>query len=131
MGRRKKILLVDDEEDFCFFLKNSIEAGKEFQVITATEGEKGIDLARREKPELILLDIIMPEMSGENVAEILSKDTQTKQIPIIFLTGIVTQEEMGFEKSTQAIGGRNFIAKTVGPEKIINCIKEILKKNSL
>lgn len=126
MASRKKILLVDDEKDFCFFVKNNLETKKEFQVVTATNGKKGIELARTEKPDLILLDVVMPKMPGSDVAEILSTDTRTKNIPIVFLTGIVTKEEMGFEEPVQVIGGRKFIAKTVGPEKIISFIEEII-----
>ena len=131
MINQKKILLIDDEEDFCFFVKSNLENKKEFRVITATEGKEGIELARSEKPDLILLDIVMPKMAGEDVADILSKDTRTKQIPVVFLTGIVTGEEMGSEKPTKKIGGRNFIAKTVGSKKIISYIEEILERNSL
>ena len=128
MISQKKILLIDDEEDFCFFVKSNLETRKEFRVITAVKGQKGIELARSEKPDLILLDIVMPKMAGSDVAEVLSNDTGTKRIPIVFLTGVVTREEMGFEEPTKRIGGWNFIAKTVGPEKIISCIEEILEK---
>ena len=131
MTSQKKILMIDDEEDFCFFVKNNLETRKEFHVITAAGGKKGIELAMSEKPDLILLDLMMPKMTGSDVAEILSNDIRTKQIPVVFLTGVVTKEEMGFEEATKKIGGWNFIAKTVGSEKIISCIEETLEKNSL
>ena len=130
MINQKKILLIDDEEDFCFFVKSNLESRKEFRVITAAEGKEGIELAKREKPDLILLDIVMPEMTGSDVIEILSKDSQTKQIPVVFLTGVVTREEMGPEEPMKRIGGWNFIAKTVGLEKIISFIEEILEKKT-
>ena len=131
MISQKKILLIDDEEDFCFFVKSNLETRKEFRVITAAEGKEGIELARAEKPDLILLDVVMPKMPGNDVAEILSDDARTKHIPIVFLTGIVTKEEMGFEEPVQVIGGRKFIAKTVGPEKIVSCIEEILEQGKV
>ncbi len=127
---KKKILLVDDEEDFCFFMKKNLEGTNEFQVITATEGREGIDLARKERPDLILLDIVMPGVSGVDMADALLNDPETKQIPIIFLTAVVAEGEMDGNPVTK-IGGRNFIAKTVGIKKIIAFIKEVLEKQVL
>jgi CheY-like chemotaxis protein len=124
---KKKILLVDDEEDFCFFMKKNLENTNEFQVITVTEGQKGIALARKEMPDLILLDIIMPGISGIDMADTLLNDPETKQIPIIFLTAVVGEGEMCGEPIAE-IGGRNFIAKTVGIKKITAFIKEVLEK---
>ncbi len=129
MTGRKKILLIDDEEDFCFFMKQNLERTSKFQVTTANEGAKGIGLAKKEKPDLILLDIVMPELSGSKVAELLLGDSRTRKIPIIFLTAVVTKEEMG-PGFVREIGGQSFIAKTVGSEKIVTFIKEILKDNS-
>jgi len=127
---KKKILLIDDEEDFCFFVKGNLEKTRKYRVITATEGRKGIDLARSQKPDLILLDIVMPEVSGSEVAEVLSKDPRTKDLPLIFLTAVVTEEEMGVNVIKE-IGGQNFIAKTVGTERIISFIKEVLERQTL
>lgn len=126
MEDRKKILLIDDEEDFCFFVRKNLEQTGEFEVMATTKGEKGINLARREKPDLILLDIVMPEMDGSDVAEVLLNDPETKQIPLIFLTAIVTKEEIGFE-SIGEIGGHNFIAKPVDTERLTCCIKDVLR----
>ncbi|MCQ9206166.1 MAG: response regulator [Omnitrophica bacterium] len=123
---QKKILLVDDEEDFCFFLKKNLEKSKEFNVLTATNAKEGVRLAKKEKPNLILLDLVMPKIPGNEMAEILSKDLQTKDIPIVFLTAVVTEDEMALT-STGKIGGQNFIAKTIGTEKIISYIREHFK----
>lgn len=121
----KKILLIDDEEDFCFFVKKNLEHTGEFEVVPATDGKKGIALAREDKPDLILLDILMPEITGSDVAEILLNDPKTKQIPLIFLTAVVTKEEIGVE-SIKEIGNQNFIAKPVDIERLISCIKKVL-----
>jgi len=61
---KKKILLVDDEEDFCFFVKLNLERTGKYQVFTATNGMEGIRLAKQLKPDLIFLDIVMPKMGG-------------------------------------------------------------------
>jgi CheY-like chemotaxis protein len=126
MSARKKILLIDDEEDFCFFLSKNLKNNREFEVLTATDGEEGINLARREKPDAILLDIVMPKIDGPDVAEVLNNDPVTKDIPIIFLTAVVTEKEFGAEPIKE-IGGHNFIAKPVDTERLISSIKMILK----
>lgn len=125
MEAKKKILLIDDEKDFCFFTEKNLALSGEFEVMTATRGREGIDLARAEKPDLILLDINMPQISGPEVAEVLLNDNKTKDIPVIFLTAVVTKEEMGI-KTIKKIGGRSFIAKPVDTEKLVSCIRDVL-----
>jgi len=124
---KKEILLIDDEEDFCFFVKKNLEQTGKFKVMTATKGEEGINLAREKKPDLILLDVIMSDVSGPDVAEVLFNDPKTKKIPVIFLTAVVTKEEVGI-KSIKKIGGRDFIAKPVDTETLTACIKDVLRK---
>lgn len=126
---KKKILLIDDEEDFCFFVKKNLEQTREFEVITTTSGEEGIKLARLKKPDLVLLDILMPKVTGPDVVEVLLNDQKTKNIPVIFLTAMVTQREIGVE-SMKNIGGRDFIAKPVDTERLLNSIKMVLEEES-
>lgn len=122
--------MIDDEQDFCFFMRNNLEITEEFQVITTTDGKERVYLARREKPDLILLDIMMPDMDGGEVARILFDDPRTKQIPLIFLTGIITEQEMG-TKPIRETGAQSFIAKTTETEKIISLINKALEKGFL
>lgn len=82
----KKILIIDDEEDFCYFVKKNLEAISNFEIITATRGKKGIQLARKKKPDLILLDIMMPGIDGLEVLKRLKKSEKTQNIPVIMLT---------------------------------------------
>ncbi len=126
MASKEKILLIDDEEDFCFFVKRNLERTGEFQVLAATSGEEGINLAKREKPDAILLDIVMPKLDGPDVVEALSADPLTKDIPVIFLTAVVTEKEVGVE-SIKEIGGHNFIAKPVDTERLVSSIRTVLK----
>ena len=127
MPEKKKILLIDDEEDFCFFVRQNLEQVGEFEVITANCGEEGINLAREQKPDLILLDIIMPKMMGDDVAAALINDPKTENIPLVFLTAQVSEGEIGVE-SIKEIGGHLFIAKPVNTEKLISAIKTVLSK---
>ena len=125
MLEKKRILLVDDEEDYCYFMSRNLEATGEFSVITAYDGQAGIDLARKEHPDLILLDIILPGISGTDAAGVLFDDPHTRRIPIIFLTAVVTQKELGAE-IVKKIGGNNFIAKTSQIEEVVKAIKKLL-----
>ena len=125
MAEKKKVLLIDDEKDLCFFLKANLENTGEFDVLVSTRGDKVIELAQREKPDLILLDILMPGMSGDEVAEILLENPATAKIPIIFLTAMVTKEEIG-DVALKKSGGRNFIAKPITTKELVGAIKEVL-----
>lgn len=126
MKSKKKILLIDDEKDFCFFVKGNLESTGEFEVITTTSGKEGIKLACGEKPDLILLDLNMPEMSGDEVAQRLRDRSETKKIPLVFLTALITEDEMGTE-SMANIGGYNYIAKPVTTKELVAVIRKILK----
>jgi CheY-like chemotaxis protein len=126
MAEKKRILLIDDEKDLCFFLKANLENTGEFDVIVSNRGDKGIESAQREKPDLILLDILMPGMSGDEVAEILLENSGTAKIPIIFLTAMVTKEEIG-DVALKKRGGRNFMAKPITTEEIVGAIKKVLE----
>ena len=122
MSTKKKVLLIDDEEDFCFFTKQNLEALGEFSVSYSTDPDKGLAIAKSEKPDVILLDILMPKKEGSEIAEALLNDPATKRIPIIFLTAVVREEEIGLQ-SIKEIGGQNFIAKPVDTERLASCIK--------
>lgn len=119
----RKILVIDDEEYFCRALKYSIESRTAFHVLTATRGDEGMRLAKTQKPDLILLDIMMPDMSGNHVAEELSEDPSTSSIPIIFVTAIITQEEI--RERGGVSGGRIFIAKPINIEELIKTINSM------
>ncbi|MDP8253733.1 MAG: response regulator [Candidatus Kaelpia aquatica] len=121
----KKILLIDDEEDFCHFVKLNLEDTGRFEVSTATSGIKGIEMAKEKKPDLILLDLLMPVMDGSEAAEHLLKNETTKHIPIVFVTALTRKKEVDSHYGT--IGGRTFLAKPVTPEELIQCIERVLE----
>ena len=125
MADKKRILLIDDEEDFCSFVKANLENTGAFDVITTTRAKEGIKLARVEKPDLILLDIVMPEISGDEVAISLLDHPETNKIPIIFLTAIITKTETG-SGIVKEIGGQNFIAKPVTTNELVAAINSVL-----
>lgn len=125
MESKTKILLIDDEEDFCFFVKGNLENTGEFDVFATTSGKEGIRLAYGKKPDLILLDLNMPEISGGEVAQILFERPETRGIPVVFFTALLTKDEMGKDRMAN-IGGNNFIAKPVATTELIAVIRAIL-----
>jgi DNA-binding response OmpR family regulator len=125
VGKPIHILAVDDEESLTFFVKLNLQNDKryDFKVTTANNGEDGLRLAQSLRPDLILLDIMMPDLSGTEVAEQLQLDARTKNIPIIFMTAILQKDEVS---DGGIIGGREFIAKPVGKEELISRIEATL-----
>src|SRR4030042_6155863 len=85
MKRRAKILLIDDDPDFVEATKVVLES-QPYEVITALSGKEGLEKVREQKPDLILLDIIMPGVDGFQVCQQLKKDRQLAKIPVIMIT---------------------------------------------
>ena len=127
MAEKAKILIIDDEEDFAYFIKLNLESTDRFEVFTSTSGQDGINLAMEKKPDLIFIDILMPKMQGTEVAEILLEKRATKSIPMVFLTAVATKKEV--ETKRGVIGGRQFIAKPVTAKELIGVIESVLGKN--
>ena len=122
-GFMSKILLVDDEKDILLTLtKRLVSQG--YIVITADNGYDAIALAKSKAPDLIILDILMPQMDGGEVAEKLRNDPKTENIPVIFLTALLAKTEDCKEKHTIA---RNItFAKPVDTEELLTEIKKLL-----
>ena len=125
MDSKTKVLIIDDEEDFCFFVRENLNYTEQFDVFVATNGAYGIDLARRRKPDIILLDLMMPDMSGEQVAEELNRSEETAGIPKIFLTALATRADTG-DNVLKKTGLSYFIAKPVRTKELIAAIREAL-----
>ena len=121
MGK-KRILVIDDEADFTKLIKLNLERTGQYEVKTENKGLLGLATAKEFKPDLIFLDIIMPDADGGNVCYQLENDDETKGIPIVFLTAVVKKEEV--EKSKGNIGGHSFIAKPVSAKELIDCIEK-------
>jgi len=123
---RKKILIVDDEETFAQLVKFNLEETGEYEVRIENQGTRALAAAREFNPDLILLDVIMPDIDGGEVAsQILSQDT-LKNIPIVFLTAVVTKEETNAEDGV--IAGRYFIPKPVSTKELIVHIEKNINR---
>ena len=119
----KTILIVDDEPNACFALDALLKANG-YITIMANDGKEAIELAKAKLPHLILLDIMMPDMDGTEVTEKLSQDSNTKDIPILYLTCLLSKEEEG----KQFIGSNPIFAKPYNAEKLLNKIQAIIPK---
>jgi len=119
---KKRILIVDDEKNFTQMVKMNLEETGKYIVRAENKGKQALDAAREFKPHLILLDIVMPDMDGEEIAHNIGLDEELSKIPIVFLTAIVKEYEV--ESQAGIIGGHPFIAKPVTTEKLIAYIEE-------
>jgi CheY-like chemotaxis protein len=120
----RRILIVDDEAGFTRLLKLTLEGTKRYIVKEENDGSQALTVARQFRPDLILLDIIMPKVDGGDVARQMSNDPILKEVKIIFLTAIVSQrEEAGLGGG---IGGFPFMAKPVSLAALTAMIEETL-----
>lgn len=120
---RKRILLVDDETELVDMVKMRLEAYN-YEVITAYDGQEALDKAHREKPELIILDLMLPKIDGYKVCRMLKFDEKYKHIPIIMFTARAQEED---ERLGQEVGADAYITKPFEPQVLVGKIKELLK----
>ncbi|MGO8715267.1 MAG: response regulator [Smithella sp.] len=125
MSGNIKVLAIDDEADFCYFVKKNLMQSGMFDVIIATNGAEGIKLAENEKPDIILLDLFMPDMPGEDVAAALKEKASTAKIPILYVTALATNEDV-IEGKENKIGNNYILPKPVRTKKLIETIVKIL-----
>ena len=119
---KKRILLIDDEPSLTRMLRLNLEKTRAYKVREENQGARGLAAAREFKPDLILLDVIMPDADGGEVAAQIKQDPNLKDTPVVFLTAAVTKKEEG------VIGGRPFLAKPVDVKEVIDCIEKHLAK---
>lgn len=117
MTEKKKILVIDDDESICSLIRLKLEKTGKYAVLARQNGQEGIASAKKEKPDVIILDLVMRGIQGGEVAQILSEDPLTKDIPIIFLSSLVTTEDTGSEGELR--GSRYMVPKS---PKLINGI---------
>ena len=129
MGNKAKILLVDDDKDFVEATKLVLES-KPYEVVVAYDGDEGLAKARQEKPDLIILDIIMPVKDGFSAAEQLKKDDELSRIPVLMLTSF--SEKVGETTLSVSRGltleAEDYVDKPVSPEELLKRVDKLLKK---
>jgi CheY-like chemotaxis protein len=85
---KKKILVIDDENDLVFLIKNVLEETGKFEIFSADNGEEGLRLCQQQNPDLIFLDFVMPKMRGDEVLKALTRNPQTQKIPVVVMSGL-------------------------------------------
>lgn len=121
---KKKVLIIDDEKDI-LELVSIILSESDISVYRAEDGLSGLEIAREEKPDLILLDIMMPEIDGWEVLKMLKIDEQTKDIPVAMLTCKTETRDkvLGIQE-----GAIDYITKPFAPDGLLTKVEEILTK---
>jgi len=121
---QKRILIVDDEPDMTFLVRLNLQKTGRFEVHEENRSSEAIDVAREFKPDLILLDVMMPELDGGDVLALLKDDPDLRNIPVVFLTATVLKEEVNSNKGT--IGGYPFISKPFEVDTLVARIDTLL-----
>jgi CheY-like chemotaxis protein len=131
MERKPKILIVDDDIDFVEYAKTILES-KSYVTIIAREGEEGLKKALEDKPDLILLDVIMPVKDGFTAAEQLKKDPRLSSIPVVMLTSFSSRGQgtgiplgKGYMLETE-----DYIEKPVSSKELLTRVEAILAKKN-
>lgn len=141
----KKILIVDDDPDNVSFIGQIVEDGG-YTSISANDGKEGLELTKKEKPDLITLDLIMPEQSGVLMFQELKKDPDLRNIPVIVISGASEMIGIDFKnflfkqplkKKDKVVGTSGetrftepnaFVEKPINPVELIKIIKDVLKE---
>jgi two-component system, OmpR family, alkaline phosphatase synthesis response regulator PhoP len=121
---REKILVIEDDKDITELLKYNLEK-ENFQVLAATNGEKGLDVVHKNPPALIILDLMLPHIDGLELCKIIKKDPKTSHIPIIMLTAKAEESDkiVGLE-----LGADDYVTKPFSPRELIARIKALFRR---
>jgi DNA-binding response OmpR family regulator len=125
--REKTILVIDDEEGFGETVRMMLEVAGDYKVITASDGKEGIKKAHMIKPDLILLDIRMPEMDGLEVLKILKEEPATISIPVVMLTACT--EDVYKIKASQ-LYDEDFLTKPIKTDELIDRVRTVLARRN-
>ena len=119
----EKILMIDDEDDIRTVAQMSLQTVGGFQVVLAAHGEEGLEICKKEKPDLILLDVMMPGLDGPGTLKRLKENPESAHIPVVFLTAKAQQMELNELKTMGAAG---VLTKPFDPMKLPDLLREYL-----
>ncbi len=122
---QQRILVVDDEQDLLFMASERLRSWG-YEVLTATSGEEALQIVEQQPPDLILLDVLMPQMKGRAVCAKLKANPKTQQIPIIFLTALGMPDHI---KEGLDLGAEDYLVKPFEPEELRDHIKVCLARH--
>jgi CheY-like chemotaxis protein len=120
-----RVLIVDDEPGIVKMVESRLKAAG-YGVITAASGAEGLRKCRQLKPDIAVLDIMMPGMPGDSVAEAMKDDPALSHIPVIFLTALVQRDDAA---EARPIGGYYYLAKPFKGQQLLEVIERVLKQS--
>ena len=120
----KKILIIEDEKDIAELIKHYLEKDK-FETLLASDGEKGLELIRRQNPDVVILDLMLPKIDGIEVCKRIRSDSKVSGVPIIMLTakGDESDRIIGLE-----LGADDYVTKPFSPKELVARIKALLRR---
>lgn len=121
----KKVLIIDDEQSITRMVKLSLESEGEFQVIELNSAKDLIQCVESNPPDIIILDVIMPDADGIQIARMLAEHEASKAIPIIFLTAVVPNSQQ--MPVLEGLGDYPRLSKPVGIQDLLDCIQRQLE----
>ena len=126
MGEVRTILVVDDEKEVLDWLEKKL-SGENYAVLRASAAKEALEKTRKSKPDLILMDIVLPDMEGSDAVRILAEDPATGRVPVIFMSGIISKEDERTQLEIN-VGGRLYkaLSKPFEFEELLKEIKKIL-----
>ena len=122
---KKKVLVIDDEAGITKFLKLVLERSGKYEVQCDNDGTQAVSVIKAFGPDLILLDVNLPGIQGGEISAMLQEDPSLRNIPVIFLTGMISVEE---QQAGMTIGGRPAVSKPIDIARLVDCIEKNLPK---
>ena len=125
MNDKKKIIIIDDEPDIVTFLTTLLEDNG-YATISARDGQEGLEKTRGEHPELVLLDVTMPEKSGVRCYREMRSDPELKSIPVVIVTGVAKEFKDFISTRRQVPPPDGFIAKPIEKQELLDIVARLL-----
>ena len=129
MNEKKKILVVDDDKDYIKFVR-TVLTREDFDVISAMDGKEGLTKATTECPDLIILDVIMPEEDGWEICEKLRSCVELEKVPIVYLTSVDSPKSLYMDHGAFEADWDEYLTKPVSPKVLLTTVRKLLRNST-
>jgi DNA-binding response OmpR family regulator len=123
MNRDRLILIVEDEPDWANLLRHHLERAG-YRTAVAADGRRALDLAFAHKPDLVILDLLLPELHGLTVCQILNQSRQLRRVPVVVLTALAEPDK---RVASHLCGAVEFLAKPISPAAVLASVRPLLE----
>lgn len=130
MTERKRILVVDDDRD-CVAFAEAVLRRAGYEVISATDGCQGLEKAKAERPDLIILDVLMPERDGWDTCDDLREAEETRRVPIVYLTCVAGPKTIYGSHGAFETEWNEYLTKPVSPKHLVSVVQKLLEKTAV